>query len=72
MPEAVRIAEEICELGPESVRVMKQLLHEGFDIDYEQLLHRMKSLIVPVVNSENTREGMNAFIERRKPRWKTR
>jgi enoyl-CoA hydratase/carnithine racemase len=49
---------------------MKQLVHDGYEMDYEQLLHRSASLIVPVINSHNTKEGMTAFIEKRRPRWK--
>ena len=70
IPEAEKIAQEICELGPASVRVMKQLVHHGYERDYEGLISLSASMIVPVVNSEDTKEGMSAFFEKRKPEWK--
>lgn len=70
MQEALRIAEDICELGPASVRVMKQLVHFGYEMDHQGLMALSASMIVPVVNSEDTREGMNCFFEKRKPEWK--
>jgi len=70
MPEATTMANALCEGGPMAVRAMKQLIHQGWDLDYDSALALTAKLNTPVVNSEDTREGFKAFIERRKPVWK--
>jgi enoyl-CoA hydratase/carnithine racemase len=70
MEEAVRTAETICEMGPISIRVMKQLLNHSYDMDFRSLMALTASMIVPVVNSKDTKEALTCFIEKRKPQWK--
>jgi enoyl-CoA hydratase/carnithine racemase len=68
--EAVKTAETICEMGPISIRVMKQLLNHSYDMDFRSLMALTASMIVPVVNSKDTKEALTSFIEKRKPQWK--
>jgi enoyl-CoA hydratase/carnithine racemase len=70
MNEADKIAEAICESGPTSVRVMKQLVKYSYEMEHHELMKLAVDMIVPVVNSEDTREAVNSFIEKRKPEWK--
>ena len=49
---------------------MKQLLHQGHDLDYAALIRLSDELITPVVNSQDTMEGIQAFAQKRKPQWK--
>lgn len=69
MSEAIAMADTICEGGPMAARVIKQLVHQGWDLDYDGVAALTESLCVPVVNSEDTKEGFRAFIEKRKPVW---
>lgn len=70
MPEAENIAAEICKCGPVSIKVMKELIHKGRDMDYHSILSLSASMIVPVVNTEDTKEAVTAFLEKRKSIWK--
>jgi enoyl-CoA hydratase/carnithine racemase len=70
MTEAEKVAADICKCGPLSIRVMKELIHKGFDMDYHSALSFSASMIVPVVNTEDTKEAVSAFLEKRKPVWK--
>lgn len=70
-PEATAMAHIICEGGPIAARVMKRLVKQGWDLDYDSAVTLSESMIVPVaVNSEDTKEGCMAFLEKRKPVWK--
>jgi len=66
MEEAVRMAELICESGPASIRVMKELVQNGYEMNYQDLLSLSDKLVTPVVNSEDTREAVNCFLGKRK------
>ena len=70
MPEATAMTNALCKGGPMSVRAMKQLIQQGWDLDYDSALALTANLNTPVVNSEDTKEGFKAFIEKRKPVWK--
>ncbi|MCH1771143.1 MULTISPECIES: enoyl-CoA hydratase/isomerase family protein [Metallosphaera] len=71
IPEAMRLAREIAgksgfavELGKEAVnRALDTLLQQGLDLE-------RRNFYVTLV-SQDGREGMKAFLEKRKPEWKT-
>lgn len=70
MREAVSMAEVICESGPEAIRVMKQLVDVGYDMDYRGLMMLSANMIVDIVNTENTKEAVRSFFAGVKPVWK--
>lgn len=72
MEEALKLAENICESSPVCLRIMKELVHYGYEMEYHALLHLSANMIVPIVNSDDTREAINCFLEKRKPEWKVK
>jgi len=69
MPAATAIANTLCEGGSSAVRVMKQVVCQGRNLNRNAILELSEKLFMPVVNSEDTREGFQAFLEKRKPIW---
>ena len=71
IPTATTIAEEICECGPLSIWASKELYCRGY-MDRESTIDFMKHVVTGVFNCEDSIEGKQAFIEKRKPQWKVR
>ena len=72
IPEATKIAEILCENGPLAVRTIKQMVKLGSEVPTEYGRRFAAAMIDSVWGSEDAREGMIAFAEKRKPVWKMR
>lgn len=69
LAEAEKTAARILACGPGAVSVMKRLADEARLAGSAAVGNRTGELAVPVVNSADTREGVRAFFEKRKPIW---
>ena len=68
--EASRIAEQIAAAAPLAVYASRQVVIDaGWDTD-ENLQKLTGRLFTEVLASEDTKEGLTAFIEKRPPNWK--
>jgi enoyl-CoA hydratase/carnithine racemase len=70
--EARRLAERIASLAPLAVAGSKRLLDEGAKELLEQALDREFDLCGRLFESEDAREGLAAFLEKRPPAFKGR
>jgi enoyl-CoA hydratase/carnithine racemase len=70
MPVAKKLAEAICEVGPLAVRTAKEAIIRGMSMGLEDGLRLETTLTPIVVSSEDFEEGINAFSEKRKPKFK--
>jgi enoyl-CoA hydratase len=70
--EARRLAERIASLAPLAVAGSKRLLDEGAKELLEQALDREFDLCARLFESEDAREGLAAFLEKRPPAFKGR
>lgn len=68
METAKKIADDLLQRGPLSLMAMKELLN--FDPNYGEKVRFSREKIVPIVNSEDTKEAVKAFVEKRRPTWK--
>jgi enoyl-CoA hydratase len=55
--------------GPEAVRSAKQAVHDGMDQDLDSALALETSLFALGFAGQEQREGMSAFLEKRKPNF---
>jgi enoyl-CoA hydratase/carnithine racemase len=68
---ALRLAERVATLSPQAVTFSKQLIHqsrEGTPRGAALALERER--FVDLFDGEDQREGVNAFLQKRKPVWK--
>lgn len=64
--------EKVLANGPLALRACKQLVNRSKALSLEDGLLLFESLAARVLSSEDTREGITAFLEKRSPQWKGR
>jgi enoyl-CoA hydratase/carnithine racemase len=70
--EAFALAKSIAEGPALALRAMKDNLDEALHIDYGTALHREAERLVGLSRSQDHREAVQAFVEKRKPVFKGR
>jgi enoyl-CoA hydratase/carnithine racemase len=70
---ALKLAEGACKQSPSSIARCKQLVMSARDGRSHSDGWRMeRELFVELFHTEDQKEGVNAFLEKRKPDWKNR
>ncbi len=70
LDEALKLADEIASRAPLAVRAAKKMISQSFERTLSDGLDEEKQTFYNLFASEDQKEGMNAFIEKRKPEWK--
>jgi len=68
MDEAMKLAGKISK-GPTSINLAKQAINKAFDLEMDDALELSSKLYGDVYNTSDSREGINAFLEKRKPEF---
>jgi enoyl-CoA hydratase len=72
LEEAKRVARAIAEKGPVGVRLAKEAVNQAFETPLAAGLGSERKAFHLALSSEDAQEGMNAFLEKRKPDFKGR
>jgi len=70
LERALALAEQVGEQSPTSVAMCKRLVHTGRDTVIAAGLEGERDLFVELFSTHDQSEGVNAFLEKRKPVWK--
>jgi len=70
--EALDLASEIAALPPLAVRAAKEAINRAFELSLEAGLEFERRNFFLLFSSEDQKEGMRAFTEKRPPQWKGR
>jgi enoyl-CoA hydratase len=68
--EARNLAKTIMTKGPVAVSLAKQAIEAGYDLDLEKGLLIEQTLFAQCFDTEDQKEGMAAFLEKRDPKFK--
>lgn len=70
LTEAVKMAKEIASMSPIAVQMAKESVKRSFETHLEEGLHFERKNFYMLFSSEDQKEGMNAFVEKRKAEFK--
>ncbi|WP_077213184.1 crotonase/enoyl-CoA hydratase family protein [Bacillus dakarensis] len=66
---AIQLAEKILENGPTAQIATKEIIRRSFEWTEEEAWTEQKIIAQPALESEDRKEGLKAFAEKRKPVW---
>jgi enoyl-CoA hydratase len=72
LDEALALANKICESAPLAVWASRKVVLASAYADDETLKKMTNAQFATIMGSEDTKEGLTAFIEKRPPNWKGR
>jgi enoyl-CoA hydratase len=70
LDEAIRLATEIAARAPMALRLAKEAVNAAFEMSLPAGLAYERRLFYMLFSTEDQKEGMNAFINKRKAVWK--
>ena len=72
LADAIALAQEIAMRPPLAVRAAKRLINQAYEGALADGLEQERREFFDLFDSEDRKEGMTAFIEKRDPEWKAR
>jgi enoyl-CoA hydratase len=70
MEEALKLASQIAEMSPIAAMLAKEAVNRSFETHLDEGLHFERKNFYLTFASEDQKEGMQAFVEKRKPAFK--
>jgi enoyl-CoA hydratase len=67
--EAIALAQQIAERAPVAVRLAKEAINAGFELSLNEAISFERRNFFLLFATEDQKEGMRAFIEKRDPNW---
>uniref|UniRef100_UPI0035B2AFBB enoyl-CoA hydratase-related protein n=1 Tax=Promineifilum sp. TaxID=2664178 RepID=UPI0035B2AFBB len=69
LEEAIRLAGEIAERAPVAVRLAKEAVNAAFELPLRAGMDYERRLFYMLFSTADQKEGMDAFINKRKAQW---
>lgn len=70
--EVDKLADELAAKSPSIMKLGKDALSTMADMPLEQALYYLSTMLSMCLMTEDSKEGLTAFVEKRKPEWKGR
>ena len=72
MQTATRWAKQILEVAPLAVRAIKEAARRGYELSAEDRIYMARDVANRILHSADSKEGIEAFREKRNPVWQGR
>lgn len=72
MPTARQLAQDICQNGPLAIWAIKEAALRGLEMHLQDGLSLESKLLKSLEWTEDSKEGVMSFLQKRKPEWKAR
>lgn len=69
MPRARALAKEIASNAPLAVQAAKRMMRMGLNEPFPEHVHHVYLQLLPLMRTEDVKEGMTAFMEKRQPKF---
>jgi enoyl-CoA hydratase len=69
LSEALKLADEIASRAPLAVRAAKKTINHSYESFLNDGLAEEREAFYDLFNTEDQKEGMQAFVEKRRPNW---
>ena len=69
LDEALELSQQIAERAPVAVRIAKEAVNKALETSLTEGLAYERRVFYLLFSTEDQKEGMQAFIEKRKPNW---
>lgn len=68
--QAITLAQEIAARAPLAIKAAKEMVNQSYQVFLAQGIKEERSKFYDLFSSQDQKEGMKAFLEKRKPNWK--
>jgi enoyl-CoA hydratase len=72
LQEAIALAQKVAAMSQVAVRLAKDAVNKAYELTLHEGLNYEKRNFYLLFGTEDRKEGMGAFIEKRQPEWKHR
>ena len=69
LEEAIKIAKIIASKGKNAVALVKKVARDGIEMNFNEAQELEAKEFGKLFNTNETKEGISAFLEKRKPNW---
>jgi len=70
--EAAELAQTLASKSPLALKLGKEAFYASQDMEYRRAIQYLREMITILGATEDAKEGISAFLEKRAPRWKGR
>ena len=69
LPRALALAAQVASMSPQTLKLLKHAMLQGAEMPLEQALAYERAMLAVVLDHDDAREGCQAFLDKRRPRF---